>query len=141
MLLEYIWLIPLFPALGTLFNGIFGKRFPKPVVHWIACGLVFLSFALSILCVAELAKLEPKVFQQELYTWIPGGSTTTTLGPNAGQAANLNIPFGFLLDPPLGKESGPPEPSPVILGKGGQLAVSFDRPFPHPPFLDLFPLH
>ncbi|HEY4491547.1 MAG TPA: NADH-quinone oxidoreductase subunit L, partial [Acidobacteriota bacterium] len=80
-------------------NGILGKRFPKPLVHWIACGLVFLSFAVSILCVAELAGMETRVFEKDYYNWIPGGSASTTLGPESGNEAQLNIPLGFLLDP------------------------------------------
>lgn len=99
-MLEYIWLIPVLPLAGAFLNGIFGKKFPKPIVHWIACGVVFLSFVLSILCVAELSGMEePRVFEKEVYTWIAGGSVNTTLGPNEGAPAQLNIPLGFLLDP------------------------------------------
>lgn len=98
-MLEYIWLIPVLPAIGALMNGIFGKRFPKTLIHWIGCGTVFLSLLLSIVCVAELSGLEPKVYEQNLFSWIPGGSVEKTLGPAAGESAELNIPLGFLLDP------------------------------------------
>jgi NADH-quinone oxidoreductase subunit L len=98
-MLEYIWLIPVLPAIGALINGIFGKRFPKTLIHWIGCGTVFLSLLLSIVCVAELSGLEPKVYEQNLFSWIPGGSVEKTLGPAAGESAELNIPLGFLLDP------------------------------------------
>ena len=44
----YIWLIPFFPMVGAAINGIFGHRLPKSLVHWIACGSVFLSFLVSV---------------------------------------------------------------------------------------------
>ena len=96
---EFIWLIPVLPAIGAFINGLFGKRFPKTVVHTIACGTVFLSFLLSVVCVVELAGLENKVYEKTVFSWIPGGSVEKTLGPNAGEPAELNIPLGFLLDP------------------------------------------
>ncbi|MCI0412056.1 NADH-quinone oxidoreductase subunit L [bacterium] len=98
-MLEWIWLIPVLPAIGAFINGILGQRFPKTLIHWIACGTVGLSFLLSVLCVAELSGLEPKVFETTVYNWIPGGSVEKTLGPGAGEQAELNIPLGFLLDP------------------------------------------
>jgi NADH-quinone oxidoreductase subunit L len=98
-MLEYIWLIPVFPAIGALLNALFGKKLPKSVIHTIACGAVLLSFLLSVICVAEIAGKDPKVFEKTFYTWIPAGSVVKTLGPNAGQSAELSIPLGFLLDP------------------------------------------
>ena len=98
-MLEYIWLIPVLPAIGAFLNGIFGKKFPKTLVHWIGCGTVFLALLLSIVCVAQLSGMEPRVYEKNVFTWIPGGSVEKTLGPDAGQQAELNIPFGFLLDP------------------------------------------
>jgi NADH-quinone oxidoreductase subunit L len=98
-MLDYIWLIPVLPAIGALINGIFGKKLPKTAVHTIACGLVFLSFVISVICVAQLAGHERRVFEKDYFTWIPGGSTSTTLGPEEGKRAELSIPMGFLLDP------------------------------------------
>lgn len=99
-MLEYIWLIPVLPAIGAFLNGIFGKRLPKSVIHTIACGTVFLSFVIAVGCVAQLAGMqEPRVYEKAFYNWIPGGSTILNKGPNAGQTAELNIPLGFLLDP------------------------------------------
>ena len=83
-MLDVIWLIPLLPAIGAFINGVFGKRFPKTLVHSIACGTVFLSLLLSIICVAELSGLETKVFEKNIFSWIPGGSVEKTLGPSAG---------------------------------------------------------
>jgi NADH-quinone oxidoreductase subunit L len=99
MLLNYIWLIPVLPALGALINGIFGKKFPKTVIHSIACTVVLISFVLSLLAVLELASSEERVFQKDYYTWIVGGTSHLTSGPQADKAIELNVPFGFLLDP------------------------------------------
>ena len=40
-----LWLIPFFPLIGFLLNGIFGRRITKPVVTLIAVGSVVLSSA------------------------------------------------------------------------------------------------
>src|SRR3954451_7801459 len=98
-MLDYIWLIPVLPALGAMINGIFGKRFPKSVINVIACGTVALSFMIAVLCVNELREMEPRVFEKNFYTWIPGGSSTITMGNEAGRRAEVSVPMGFLLDP------------------------------------------
>jgi NADH-quinone oxidoreductase subunit L len=99
MLLDYIWLIPVLPGIGAFVNGIFGKRFPKSWIHTIACGLVFVSFILSVACIAQIAGTSDPVFEKDYFTWIPGGSTHTTMGTEAGKKVDLKIPFGLLLDP------------------------------------------
>lgn len=98
-MLDQIWLIPALPALGALINGLFGKRLPKSIISIIACGTVGISLIISILCVSQLAGMEPRVFEKDFYTWIPGGSTVTTMGAEAGHKAELSVPMGFLLDP------------------------------------------
>ncbi len=40
-----LWLIPFFPLLGFLINGLFGKRFSKPIINIIGVGTVAASFA------------------------------------------------------------------------------------------------
>lgn len=40
-----LWLIPIFPLIGFLINGIFGRKLPKSVVNIVAIGSVMLSFA------------------------------------------------------------------------------------------------
>ena len=47
-------LIPLMPALGALVNAIFGTKFPKKVVHTIACGTVGISFLISLYALRTL---------------------------------------------------------------------------------------
>lgn len=99
MLLDYIWLIPVLPAVGALINGVIGKRLPKNIIHSIACIVVLLSFVLSLLTVLELSSSEDRVFEKDYFTWIGDGSARPTTAPEAGKIAKVNVPFGLLLDP------------------------------------------
>ena len=83
----YIWLIPFFPMVGAAINGIFGHRLPKSLVHWIACGSVFLSFLVSVAGFVTLRGLAPaeRVLTQRIFEWVAAGST--------------KIDLGYLLDP------------------------------------------
>lgn len=86
-MIEYIWLIPLFPLIGFIINGIIGFKINKTLVSLIGCGTVFLSFLLSIFAFRELILLDPqhRFFQKIIYTWVSSGS--------------FNASFGFQLDP------------------------------------------
>ena len=104
-MLSYLCLIPLLPFLGFVINGLFGlwragrtgRRPSRPFVYWIACGSVFLAFLLSVACVWELVELEPekRLFEKDLFTWIPGPAIRTV----AGELANFHISWGVQLDP------------------------------------------
>jgi NADH-quinone oxidoreductase subunit L len=85
--MNLIWLIPVMPLIGFLINGLFGRKFSKPIVNAVACGSVFVSFLLSINAVIQLMGLpaESRSFELSLYSWIPSGS--------------FNADMGFLLDP------------------------------------------
>jgi NADH-quinone oxidoreductase subunit L len=76
MTFDYVWLVPGFPLLGTLINGLFGKRLPRAVVAVIACAAVGASFIVSVLMYMTLARL-PQDQQSRistLYTWIASGN-------------------------------------------------------------------
>ncbi|MBP1748619.1 MAG: hypothetical protein H6Q52_1158 [Deltaproteobacteria bacterium] len=45
---DLIWLIPAFPAIGFLINGLLGVRFPKTLTAWVACLSVIASFAVDL---------------------------------------------------------------------------------------------
>ena len=51
---DYVWLIPVFPAIGFLINRFFGRRYDKRIVGWVACSALGLSFLASILIFFEL---------------------------------------------------------------------------------------
>jgi len=95
--LDLIWLIPLFPAIGFVINGLIGKRLPKSAVGVIAAGAVLLSFLLSAGAVYQLLQLEPehRSHTVTLYEWINAGALRTTEGP-IGQ---FKVDWAFLLDP------------------------------------------
>ena len=47
-MMDYVWLIPLFPLIGFLINGLVGKSLPKSVVGTIGAAAVGLSFLLTV---------------------------------------------------------------------------------------------
>src|SRR6185436_12468361 len=95
--LDLIWLIPLFPAIGFVINGLFGKRLPKTVVGVIASGAVLLSFIFAVGAVYQLVQLSPEERSHtvRLYEWINAGPAHTHEGP----LANFKVDWAFLLDP------------------------------------------
>jgi NADH-quinone oxidoreductase subunit L len=49
-------LIPLLPALGALFNAVFGSKLPKKAVHTVAVGTMLVAFVLAIISVVTIAQ-------------------------------------------------------------------------------------
>ena len=81
-MLDTLWLIPALPFVGFLFNGLLGKKVPKAVVSWVACGMVGLAFAGALLAFRNLLNLpaEERFFTQSLFTWIPSGDLLVKVG-------------------------------------------------------------
>ncbi|MHC4606527.1 MAG: NADH-quinone oxidoreductase subunit L [Planctomycetota bacterium] len=52
-----IWLIPLLPFAGFLFNGFFGRHLPRFVVGLVACGTVSMSFLIALTTFLEVRHL------------------------------------------------------------------------------------
>jgi NADH-quinone oxidoreductase subunit L len=82
-----LWLIPVWPLLGFLLNGFFGRRLGKSVVVKIACGSVGLSLLASVKCVWELLERAPEARRVENFVapWIGVG--------------DFRADWGLLLDP------------------------------------------
>jgi NADH-quinone oxidoreductase subunit L len=88
----YLHLIPLLPLLGAAFNLILGKRLPRPVVHFVGCGVVFAAATLALnAVVGDLYPLwradaggVPAV-TQTVYTWL--------------QAGDFSLPLKLVVDP------------------------------------------
>src|SRR5215831_8705113 len=95
--LDLIWIIPLFPAVGFVINGLFGKRMPKAAVAVVACTAVLLAFIFALGAVVQLAHLEPehRSHSVKVYEWINAGPART----GEGNVARFAIDWGFLLDP------------------------------------------
>jgi NADH-quinone oxidoreductase subunit L len=84
---DYIWLIPLFPALGFIINSSFGSRISKTLVAWVACLALFAAFLISVAVFYEFLQLPAtaRVFERDIYAWIASGE--------------LSVNIGFRLDP------------------------------------------
>jgi NADH-quinone oxidoreductase subunit L len=81
-MLEYVWLIPVFPAIGFLINGLFGRRLTKCLVSWVACSALGLSFLTSILIFFDLIKRPPaeRFFEKIIFDWVVSGNFHTVIG-------------------------------------------------------------
>lgn len=88
-------LIPVFPLIGVLLNGLLGiKYFSKKIVHSIAVGSVGLSFLFSVLSFFNIAASSEPYIIKTLFTWIP--ANLVNLGGTA--AASFVIDFAFRFD-------------------------------------------
>ena len=90
---DYLWLIPLFPAIGVIINGFFGWKMKKTTVGTIASMMVFFSFLVTLMAFLYLISLpeEERFFSTTLWTWIFTG--------NGGLLGTFKIPLGFQFDP------------------------------------------
>src|SRR5271156_5278663 len=68
-----LWLIPIFPLLGFLANGLFGRRIPRALINTFAVGSVALSFAWVVKTLLGLSPIEAK-YIEHYYTWIQSGA-------------------------------------------------------------------
>jgi NADH-quinone oxidoreductase subunit L len=84
---DKLWLIPFFPLLGSIINGLLGKRFIKneKIIGAIGTGAVFLSFLVSCKYFFQLLGDSVKSHQNVIASWMSVG--------------NLQVDWGFLLDP------------------------------------------
>jgi NADH-quinone oxidoreductase subunit L len=83
---SWLWLIPILPLLGAVFNGTFGTRLSKSVIGIIGCGTVALSFVISLGAFLQMlgAPESAMPIVRNYFVWI--------------QAGEFHANFGFLLD-------------------------------------------
>jgi len=87
-MLDYVWLIPFFPMVGAIINGLFGKKIRnEAVIGGIATLLIFASFIVSCGILAQLIGMPPeaRVFEKVIFPWIHCG--------------NFKADMAFLVDP------------------------------------------
>ena len=84
-MINLVWLIPLFPLLGFLINGLGRNTLSKTVVGFVGCLTVLASFVVSVGIFVELNSSETKSFIIPIFDWISAGA--------------VKIPFSFLIDP------------------------------------------
>ena len=114
---RYIFLIPLFPLLGFLFNLTVGVRVlgrkpdgahgdhghgaahhePSPIVGLVACGAVALSFLFALGAVLAAHGAPEGVSVQTLWTWIPGGAAETLSHGTSGLAP-FQVDWAYQVD-------------------------------------------
>ncbi len=71
-----VWLIPLFPLLGTIVNALFGRLIGHRA-HWIAVPALGASFLASCAVFARVQGGE--TFTGDLFPWIAAGSFKTAI--------------------------------------------------------------
>ncbi len=81
-MLDYMWLVPVFPAVGFIINGLMGRRIPRRLVGLIGCSAIGLSFLVSVLLFVELIQLPPadRHHEVEIFEWVVSGSFRTVIG-------------------------------------------------------------
>jgi NADH-quinone oxidoreductase subunit L len=84
-MIKLVALIPLFPLLGFLINGFFGKKISKGLSGTVATLAVLASFVVSLLIFFELEHSEVKSHIVTVFSWI--------------NSDTLKIPFEFVIDP------------------------------------------
>lgn len=86
-MIDLVWLIPVFPMLGFLINGLFGRSFSEKAIGWIGSLAVGASLVVAVSIFLEILGMEPgsRSVQKVVYTWILSG--------------DMSVPIGFLVDP------------------------------------------
>ena len=70
-----LWLIPAIPLFSAGFIRFFGKSLlPRPIVHFISCGSVFVSLLLSIAAFIKLSSSPEVPLSNALFSWIHVGT-------------------------------------------------------------------
>jgi NADH-quinone oxidoreductase subunit L len=79
-----LWLIPVLPLIGAIFNGVAGKRLPNNVISAIGAGTVGVSFLISIREFVAMLSAPDLPILRDYFTWI--------------QAGRFQAQCGFMLD-------------------------------------------
>jgi len=74
LILEYLWIIPLLPLLGSAVNGLLGAKWPNKFVTGVALGSTGLSFACALEAVREFFADGQASFRKEFFDWIIAGN-------------------------------------------------------------------
>src|ERR1700757_4261855 len=101
MFLQYIYLIPLLPALGATLMFFFGKKLQKQTVSAVCVGAVALAFVMSCGAVWQYthAYSGSQPFEKVMCTWLSSDTGHLTYTTKDGYPADFKAQVGFLLDP------------------------------------------
>jgi len=102
--LEYIWLIPLFPACGAAIMFFFGRKLQKTSVSAVCVLAVLCTFVMALGAFLEYpayAKANPDKlgYETTLYTWLGSDSGLPNYLTLDGRSAAFRADAGFLFDP------------------------------------------
>ena len=95
---RFVWLVPLFPLVGTLVNALFG-RFIGHKAHWIAVPALFASFVTSCLVFARV--WGGQTWVGDLFPWVIAGPFKTAVTAQVDQLSAVMLlvvtGVGFLI--------------------------------------------
>src|SRR5664279_858947 len=77
---KYYWLIPILPLLGSLFNGLLGKRAGKGVVTFVGVGVVFGALLLALSAFFAMKGLPDHRLILNYGEWMAVGSLSVPIG-------------------------------------------------------------
>jgi NADH-quinone oxidoreductase subunit L len=81
---KLIWIVPLFPLLGAIVNGLWGRRYIRDKAHIPAIVSTALALVFALLVIGDIVA-DPKATQVVLFDWMVAGP--------------LSVQMGFLADP------------------------------------------
>src|SRR5512134_1840077 len=102
----FLFLIPLLPLVGFLFNFTIGVRVlgrkashgPSPIIGLVAAGTVFLSFLVAVYAVVQAQQAPDHAIVETLFTWLPGGAAETAAHATPGATA-FTVEWAYMVDP------------------------------------------
>src|SRR5574341_245034 len=94
----FVWLIPLFPLLASVVNGLFGRAVGRRA-HWVAVPAILLSFLTA--CLLFLRVWNGETWTGDLFPWISAGPFTTAVTAQVDQLSAVMLlvvtGVGFLI--------------------------------------------
>ncbi|TAN64479.1 NADH-quinone oxidoreductase subunit L [bacterium] len=75
-MIQLVWLIPLLPLIGSVINGLFGKRMGKTAVGLVACVAMVASFLISLSIFIKILSLPvaERSVEVTVFNWITSGA-------------------------------------------------------------------
>jgi len=99
--MSQIWLVPAFPLLGFILNGILGKTFGTRFVSIVGPLAIGLAFAQSVVLFFQMLNTDGNVLSEHLYTWIKSGNFEAGINFQVDQLSGLFLliitGIGFLI--------------------------------------------
>ena len=99
--MSQIWLVPAFPLLGFILNGMLGKRFGTRFVSIVGPLAIGLAFAQSVVLFFQMINADGNVLSEHLYTWIKSGNFEAGINFQVDQLSGLYLlvitGVGFLI--------------------------------------------